>query len=210
MNNKFLICPDDCSTATLPAFGDMVKGCYPKYNGEYAAIGAVLIVPPGADDPFVPSTGSIWGTAVDADLSADFDATAIDNTAGDNSKSVILYGFGGVEIANETIIELPFRQRRKEKTYRLSIDIPFIGYDSANQHGGELYDFLRTFQCTGNADFKFYYFSDVFVYGITLGLDPETSDVILPKDKNREARDFATLTIDWTAQADAERRLSPL
>lgn len=184
-------CPDDCADVLLlPAIAaDQSCGLAPKLS----QLNWVYITPPGATVPFTIS-GDV-ATAVSG---------AIDNTLGDNTKSISLYGKGG--IAEHTPITYegpggatltPFRD------YTMTFRV--VPTELA------LYKLLRFLQC-GNTGYTIWYgnASDQ-LFGDTGGIKVKDVNVQMPHGEGATDFQEAQILITYrTANGDPLRFPNPL
>lgn len=180
-----------------------------------------------AADPYcvtVPGLAQIWGLVIAPCEAADpFEIVSpatvpsltsgeIDNDNADNTKSRVLVGIGGVGEHEAEVYEGPLRRDLiTNRVYTLTHEVP-LGDDLT-------YNFLRYFQLN-YLKFRFWYVDlGNLLYGSVLastvtdaygGIRPTAVNVQFPKDTARDARNVATLSITFEADADPPRYASPL
>jgi hypothetical protein len=192
---SFTTCPADCDDANvLPAI--LAEQDCPSYEQVHSQIHTLYLRPSGAADPFTNFATTPTATA-----------NAIDNTAGDNTKSIELVGEGGIAVPEKVILDYPkLQQRTVERDYPLTFNVKNL---SAAQ-----YAFLLQLQCGHTEGLTFYYASGMgatqWLYGIQGGIPVYYIDVDFPKDISKDGRDIATITIRFKAAGDPARRVNPL
>lgn len=191
--NSFITCPADCDDENLwPAIPE-VQDC-PDYEQVNSQIHTLYLIPDGASDIF-----SDWATTPAVA------ANTLDNTTADNSTAHFIVGEGGLPAAEKLTLDYPMNQTRTvERTYNISFNVKNL---AAAQ-----YEFLRKVQC-GTLNFTFYYASGFgatqWVYGKAGGIVPSFVDVDFPKGAGKDDRDLATITLQFKAKGDPDRKVNP-
>jgi hypothetical protein len=184
-------CPDDCADELLlPAIAAAQDcGIAPKLS----QINWLYLTPPGATVPFTHSGGT--ATAVSG---------AIDNTLGDNSKSIALYGKGGIAEHEPITYEAPGGATLTVyRDYTLTFRV--VPTEAA------LYTLLRYLQC-GNTGYTFWYGNAADqLFGDTGGIKVKDINVQMPQGE--AATDFqeAQIIVTYrTSNGDPLRFTNPL
>lgn len=182
------VCPTDCDTPlTFPAIA-ADQNC--TYTPTPSQLCDLFIMPTGATNPFTD-----WGASATAT------ADSIDNTLGDNTKSIHLIGIGSVEAPEKQTQELPkFKSIVSNRTY--SVVFQITNLDDEN------YAFLRSLQCSPS-NYTFWYGNEAHVFGIASGIIPNSTDVDFVYPTGRESVETATITIQYDAKIDVERINNP-
>jgi len=191
MSNIFLDCPVDCDTDLLLVAIPEEQDCT-SYDQQYSQVSDLVIQPTGATTPFAS-----WSTT------PTLVSGAIDNTVTDNSKCKWLVGEGGIATPTKEVSDYPKRkQKTTNRRYRLEHTIRNLT--------DAQYDFCRQLQC-GWTGFTFWH-ADLgdYIYGSATGIVPALVDCDFPKGAGRDDKSFATIIIEWDADGDPERRVSPL
>lgn len=184
-------CPDDCADELLlPAIAAAQDcGIAPKLS----QIVWLYLTPPGATVPFTHSGGT--ATAVSG---------AIDNTLGDNSKSIALYGKGGIAEHEGIPYEAPGGATLTVyRDYTLTFRV--VPTEIA------LYNLLKALQC-GNTGYTFWYgnLADQ-LFGDTGGIKVKDINVQMPHGEGATDFQEAQIIITYrTSNGDPLRFTNPL
>jgi hypothetical protein len=182
-------CAADCDSEILLTAIPATQDCT-SYSKKLAQISDLYIMPTGATNPLTS-----WATTPTAT------AGAIDNTEELNAKCKWLVGKGRVT-STETIELYPKGKKKVTETkYLLEFDV----FDIENH-----YNFLRLLQC-GGTGLTFWY-GDLadYIYGLTGGIPPERFSAKNASSFGDEDKQMWTISAEWTADGDPERRVNPL
>lgn len=126
---------------------------------------------------------------------------AIDNTVTDNSKVKWLTGVGEVPASEKQIVSVQkFLKKTIKRVYTLTLTV----YNLSNAQ----YEFLKSLQCNP-LNYTFWYGNSAHVYGKATGIIPTATDVDFPLGAGESDVEMATLTIQWEAKTDPERKSNP-
>lgn len=185
-----ITCPSGCDTGltwgAIPATQNCVLA--PKLS----QVSDVYIKPTGAADAFTYGVGDPTLTSGN-----------IDNTAGDNSKTIWLVGKGGIADPEPSTYDGPKgKSITTKRRYRLEFEV--------NVRETSMYNIVRQFQC-GSLDFTFRYGDrGDFLYGGSSGISPVFTDGLLSKGAGDEDNQFGTIIIEFeTDNGDAPRHVNP-
>ena len=192
-NISLITCPADCATDNVWPAIPVEQDC-PSYEQTLSQIYEVIIVPEEA--------GDIWD-----DWSGDypdpvFVLGSIDNTVADNTKAKRLVGIGGMDEAEETILQYPGLQEKVEtETYTVRHRI--LNMSNAQN------DLLDKLEC-GALNYKVF-FTDLanYVYGFEGGIAPKKVTVERPHGAGNDDRLFAELVMVWDADNMLDRAHKP-
>ncbi len=189
--NTFLSCPATCDDELLLGAIPENQDCT-SYDQEYSQISDLVIQPTGATTPF-----GNWATT------PTLVSGAIDNTDELNAKCKWIVGEGGIAAPTKETTDYPKRkQKTTNRRFRLEYNIKNLS--------DAQYEFCRQLQC-GNTGFTFWY-ADLgdYIYGDATGISPDYVDCDMPSGGGRDDKAFATIIIEWDADGNPERRVSPL
>ena len=191
MNNFLTGCPADCDSDLLLTAIPVEQDC-PNYERTLSQISDLVIQPDGATTPF-----SSWSTTP-ANVSG-----AIDNTDETNAKCKWVVGKGGIAAPDKTNTPYPkLKTKTTKRRYRLEFQVFQLTADQ--------YDFCRLLQC-GWTSFTFWYADlGAWIYGSATGIAPVFCDCDFSKGNGDSDVNTATIIIEWEADGDPERRVSPL
>lgn len=185
-------CPDDCNTGfEFPAL-DTDQNC--------------------ASVPSLSQLTDLWISPNDSALSpfANWvntgftilaNPTAIDNSTTDNSKVKWLTGIGGLDVPEKTVFTV---HKRQKVTSKRLFTLTWQVFNLSNAQ----YEFLRSMQCNPT-NFTFWYANDTHVWGKSTGIVPVSTDVDFPLGAGEGDVEQATLTIQFEAKVDPERKSNP-
>lgn len=187
-------CPDNCSTEFDFKALDTDQDC--ASVPSLSQLTDLWMKPNSASAGTVPFQN--W---VDGGYTVLANPSAIDNTTTDNSKCKWLTGIGGIDVPDKTVFTVHKRQKvTAKRLYTLVWNV----YNLSNAQ----YEFLRSLQCNPT-NYKFWYANDTHVWGKSTGIIPVSTDVDFPLGTGEGDVEMATLTIQFEAKTDPERKSNP-
>lgn len=126
----------------------------------------------------------------------------INNNSMTSSFGRYIGGIGEIGEPDTNEVEYVDRQQKTDEyIYTLSHKVVYMS--------DQQYDMLRLLQC-GNTNFRFWWVSiDDTVYGGPEGISPDLIRATMPKGGDRNAREFATISIRFCTDADPDRVTIP-
>lgn len=183
-------CPSGCDTGityvAIPALQNCVLA--PKLS----QVSDLYIKPTGAADAFTYGVGN-----------PTLSSGNLDNTAGDNTKTIWVVGKGGIAEPETSVYEgAKGKSITTKRRYRLEFEV--------NVREESMYNLVRQFQC-GDTAFTFRYGDrGDFLYGGPSGINPVFTDGILSKGAGDEDNQFGSIIIEFeTTNGDPPRDINP-
>lgn len=191
INTFVSVCAEDCDgTVLYPSIEDD-QSCT-NFETFESQISDLYIVPTDATDPFTwATTEAITGVVGN-----------INNSDETNGSTKWLKGEGSIDVPAKTIIEIfDFKNKTSKRRYTLQFVVKNMSY--------AMYEFLRAIQC-GSLNFNFYYANyGGHLFGKDGGIEPAEVDVDLPQGGGRDSIEQGTITLQWEAKIDPERKINP-
>lgn len=194
------ICPADCTAVyTFPAT-DTDQNCNGAFNAS--EITDLWMRPNAAVDNYPYGTGVVadWGATTSTPIVANT-VSSIDNADTTNTKVKWLTFVGDLPASDKTTqTGIKFTTITVRRTYTLTGVITNLS--------DAQYDFLKGLQCNP-LSFTFWYANTAHFYGKDTGICPTFVDVDFPLTSGEDSIESATITIQWKAKGEPERRNNP-
>ncbi len=187
-------CTTDCSDEFLFPNLDTDQDCASVPN--LSQLADLWLLPNSASAANAPFLN--W---VDGGFTVLANPSGIDNAETDNTKAKWLTGIGGVDVPEKT--QFTVHKRQKVTSKRL-FTLVWQVFNLSNAQ----YEFLRSLQCNPT-NYKFWYANDTHVWGKSTGITPVSTDVDFPLGAGEGDVEQATLTIQFEAKSDPERKSNP-
>lgn len=189
--NAFLNCQTDCTSGTTYPALQADQSCI-LFEKKLSQVNRIYFRPAGATDAFDYTTPTAPATV----------SMSIDNTAGDNSKTIELPGVGEIGEHEAIVTEYHDRQQRiTQRNYTLNFVIDNLST--------EMYAFLQAVQC-GDLNFTFRHSTiGDWIFGGANSITPDFVNVQFVYGSGRDDVEQATIILMWGADGDPHRAPNP-